>query len=386
MRVYSNFNESEEDKDPSHPDPIPSCIFCPQDGGLFNMKLVLKDGTVYEGQSFGAASNATGEVVFNTGMVGYVESLTDPSYAGQILVLTYPLVGNYGVPSRDAFESKKIQVAGLVVSEYSETYSHHAAKQSLGDWLKKSGISAIQGVDTRALTKKLREHGVMLGHLSDKKYGHAVSIFKDPNEENFVARVSIKKKVTYGTGKTKIVLVDCGAKENIVRSLVQRGATVIRVPWDYDFTHEKYHGLVLSNGPGDPTMCGKTIEHIKKAMSGDMPILGICLGNQLLALAAGAKTYKLKYGHRSHNQPCILGGVTSELGSRCYITSQNHGYAVDAKTLPSNWEEWFVNANDNSNEGIRHRSKPWRSVQFHPEASPGPTDTSWIFDGFIKSL
>lgn len=350
------------------------------------MRLLLKDGTVYEGQSFGALVSKHGEVVFNTGMVGYVESLTDPSYAGQILVLTYPLVGNYGVPSRDAFESKKIQVAGLVVSEYSETYSHHAAKQSLGDWLKKSGIPAIQNVDTRALTKKLREHGVMLGRL---EIGHRMSNFmlNDPNKENLVARVSIKKKRMHGNGKTRIVLVDCGAKENIVRSLVARGATILRVPWDYDFSREKYHGLVLSNGPGDPTMCGKTISNVQKAMQANKPILGICLGNQLLALAAGAKTYKLKYGHRSHNQPCLVRGGTSNIfNGRCFITSQNHGFAVDAKSLPPDWEEWFVNANDGSNEGIRHKSKPWKSVQFHPEASPGPTDTAWIFDEFINDL
>lgn len=344
------------------------------------MRLVLKDGTTYEGQSFGAASNATGEVVFNTGMVGYVESLTDPSYSGQILVCTYPLIGNYGVPNKEFFESRKIQIAGLVVSEYSETYSHFSAKQSLSEWLKKSGIPAIQGIDTRALTKKLREHGVMLGRI---EIGHRMSNLKfvDPNEENLVARVSVAKKEIIGSGKIKIVLVDCGAKENIQRSLVERGATLIRVPWNYDFSKERCHGIVISNGPGDPMQCGAAILNIQKAMKKGTPILGVCLGNQLLALAAGAKTYKLKYGHRSHNQPCIE--ADSE---RCYITSQNHGFAVDEKSLPNDWNVWFTNANDGSNEGIRHKSKPWKSVQFHPEASPGPTDTAWIFDEFIQSL
>ncbi len=347
------------------------------------MKLYLKDGTVIEGESFGAASNAAGEVVFNTGMVGYVESLTDPSYAGQIVVLTYPLIGNYGVPKKERFESLRIQVAGLIVSEYSENYSHHEAKESLASWLKREGIPAMQGVDTRALTKKLREHGVMLGALSNNGKPRK---FTDPNDENLVAKVSIKRKHIYpgrsgGTGKKRIVLVDCGAKENIVRSLVARGATVIRVPWDYDFSREKYHGLLISNGPGDPTMCTATIANIQKAMKAQKPILGICLGNQLLALAAGAKTYKLKYGHRGHNQPCI----NSENG-RCYITSQNHGFAVDEKSLPKEWEVWFTNANDCSNEGIRHKTKNWRSVQFHPEASPGPTDAAWIFDEFLASL
>ncbi len=341
------------------------------------MYLHLKDGTKFLGKSFGSDNAASGEVVFSTGMVGYVESLTDPSYAGQILVCTFPLVGNYGVPEEKFFESNKIQVAGLVVSEYGDAYSHADAKLSLSTWLKRSGVPAITGVDTRALTKKLREHGVMLGALSDKR----PKKFVDPNKENLVANVSPTEVQTYGTGTKKIVLVDCGAKENIVRSLVARGATVIRVPWDYDFTKLDYDGLLLSNGPGDPTRCGITIAHIKKAMAQKKPILGICLGNQLLALAAGAKTYKLKYGHRSHNQPCI-----DALTGRCYITSQNHGFAVNEKTLPRDWSPWFTNANDNSNEGIRHKKMPWRSAQFHPEATPGPTDTAWLFDEFIASL
>ena len=342
------------------------------------MKLYLKDGTVFEGKSFGAPKNVSGEVVFNTGMTGYVESLTDPSYAGQIVVLTYPLIGNYGVPDKKFFESDKIQIAGLVVAEDSEEYSHHAAKQSLAEWLKASGVPAITGVDTRALTKKLREYGVMLGQLTA---GKASKKFTNPNEENLVARVSPERKKVYGNGPIKVVAVDCGMKENIVRSLARPEVTLIRVPWNYDFTKETYDALFLSNGPGDPTKCAPTIGHIQAAMRANKPILGICLGNQLLALAAGASTYKLKYGHRAQNQPAI----ESPTG-RCYITSQNHGFAVDTKMLPDGWEEWFSNANDGSNEGIRHKTKPWRSVQFHPEASPGPTDTAWIFDEFIASL
>jgi carbamoyl-phosphate synthase small subunit len=341
------------------------------------MKLFLKDGSVFEGKSFGASKSMNGEVVFNTGMTGYVESLTDPSYAGQILVCTYPLIGNYGVPDKKYFESNKIQIAGLVVAEYSEKYSHHAAKESLAQWLKASGVPAITGVDTRALTKKLREHGVMLGALAEKP----PKKFTDPNEENLVAKVSPKKKQVYGNGPIRIVLIDCGAKENIVRSLARKETTVIRVPWNYDFTNEKYRALAISNGPGDPTQCVPTIEHIRAAMKDKKPIVGVCLGNQLLALAAGAKTYKLKYGHRGQNQPAI----DTQTG-RCYITSQNHGFAVDTKSLPAHWKEWFVNANDGSNEGVAHSSMPWRSVQFHPEASPGPTDTHWIFDRFIDDL
>ncbi|MSU56396.1 MAG: carbamoyl-phosphate synthase (glutamine-hydrolyzing) small subunit [Candidatus Taylorbacteria bacterium] len=346
------------------------------------MKLYLEDGTVVEGKSFGApvktGKQVHGEVVFNTGMVGYPEGFTDPSYAGQILVCTYPLIGNYGVPDVKTLESEKIQIRGLIVSEYCEEYSHHGAKMSLAKWLKDSGIPAITGVDTRALTKKLRERGVMPGQISE---GAAAKKFNDPNEENLVAAVSPKKKRVYGNGSLKIVAVDCGMKENIVRSLVRPGITLTRVPWDYDFTGEKYDALFISNGPGDPTKCSPTIKHIQSAMRDNKPILGICLGNQLLALAAGASTYKLKYGHRAQNQPAI-----ESTTGRCYITSQNHGFAVDTKTLPEGWEEWFSNANDGSNEGIRHKTKPWRSVQFHPEANPGPTDTAWIFDDFVNSL
>ena len=344
------------------------------------MNLYLEDGTICMGESFGAVIDGTsvfGEVVFNTGMTGYVESLTDPSYAGQILACTYPLIGNYGVPDSSYFESKKIQVSGLVVSEYSEQYSHYKAKQSLADWLKASGIPAITSIDTRALTKRLRKHGVMLGSLgttTPKK-------FIDPNRENLVARVSCTEKKTYGNGPITIIAVDCGMKENIVRSLARPEVMLVRVPWDYDFTNDQYDALFISNGPGDPTQCVPTIEHIRSAMKAHKPILGICLGNQLLALAAGASTYKLKYGHRAQNQPC-----TESQSGRCYITSQNHGFAVDADSLPSGWNIWFTNANDGSVEGIRHSRYPWSAVQFHPEACPGPTDTAWIFDQFLDSL
>ena len=363
--------------------------------------LTLENGSVFEGESFGAPITKPifGEVVFNTGMTGYTESFSDPSYTGQILICTYPLIGNYGVSERRFFESKKMHIAGLIVSEYSDTYSHHSAKQSLGSWLKESGVPAITGIDTRALTKILREKGVMLGRVSIS--GKAGKFF-DPNTENLVARVSIKRKMTYlpapqdtsrqagGSEKPRIVIVDCGAKENIVRTLLARKATVIRVPWDYDFMREKYDGVVISNGPGDPTKCIATIAHIQKAFAKGKPILGICLGTQLMALAAGAKTYKLPYGHRGQNQPCVVlpdvGHTMSHMGGRCFITSQNHGYAIDEKTLPLGWKVWFRNANDSSVEGIYHTAKPFRSVQFHPEAAPGPTDTAWVFDEFLKEV
>lgn len=348
-------------------------------------KLILEDGTELEGNVFGFPKSTAGEVVFNTSMVGYPESLTDPSYRGQILTLTYPLIGNYGVPGNEKehglmkyFESDRIQVNGLLISDLSEQYHHWAAKKSLDSWMKEYEIPGIYGIDTRMLTKKLREKGVMLGKLViDKDLD-----FEDPNKRNLVSEVSIKEKTIYNDkGKKTMILIDCGTKNNIIRSLIRRNMRVIRVPWDYNFLKESFEGIVISNGPGNPKMCDKTIENVKKAMDKEIPIFGICLGNQILALAAGGDTYKLKYGHRSQNQPCIEKGKT-----RCYITSQNHGYAVDMKSLSNDWEEWFFNANDNTNEGIKHKSKHFMSVQFHPEVTPGPGDSEYLFDEFLKLI
>jgi carbamoyl-phosphate synthase small subunit len=340
-----------------------------------NAQLILEDGTVFRGRSMGADKSVAGEVVFNTGMVGYSEALTDPSYRGQIMTLTYPLVGNYGV-ARD-FESPRIQATALVVSELATEYSHGAAERSLPQWLKDEGIPCIAGIDTRALTKRLRTRGCMLGKIV---VTDDVAL-EDPNARNLVAEVSTPgREIFEGGGKT-IVVVDCGAKGSIIDELRKRDLTVIRVPWDYDFLQEDFDGLFISNGPGDPTACIQTIENIRKAMQLNRPIMGICLGNQLLALAAGANTYKLKFGHRGHNQPCIEVGT-----GRCYITSQNHGFAVDEKTLPEGWHPWFRNANDGSNEGLRHSSKPFLSVQFHPEAAPGPVDCNHLFDKFSEML
>jgi carbamoyl-phosphate synthase small subunit len=348
-------------------------------------KLVLEDGTVFHGFSFGSKKVVTGEVVFNTGMVGYPESLTDPSYRGQILVLTYPLIGNYGIPDNETednllkfFESEKIQVQGLIISNYSEKYSHWNAKKSLSDWMRENDISGIFNVDTRELTKKLRKKGTLLGKIV---YGKDNIQLEDPNKRNLAKEVTIKEPITYKKGKKRIILIDCGTKNNIIRAFLRRNFTVIRVPCDYDFLDEKADGIVISNGPGDPKKCVETIKHVKTAISKKIPILGICLGSQILALAAGANTYKLKYGHRSQNQPCVEAGT-----KRCYITSQNHGYAVDSDTLPQDWREWFYNNNDETNEGINHISKPFFGTQFHPEASPGPDDTEFIFDLFIRSM
>lgn len=327
----------------------------------------------------------SGEVVFNTGMVGYPESLTDSSYRGQILTLTYPLIGNYGVPGEDEednllkyFESDKIQVQGLIVTNYSENYSHWNAKKSLSEWMREYSIPGIYGIDTRELTKKLREKGTMLGKII---YNKENIKFEDPNKRNLVAEVSINEPLEYKRGLRRVIVIDCGVKNNIIRAFLKRDITVIRCPWDYNFLDEKADGIIISNGPGDPKKCKVTIENIRKTLSKTIPILGICLGSQILGLAAGADTYKLKYGHRSQNQPCVEVGT-----KRCYITTQNHGYSVDSDTLPVDWREWFYNNNDKTNEGIIHISKPFFGTQFHPEASPGPDDTEFLFDMFVRAM
>ena len=346
-------------------------------------RLVLEDGTVFDGWAFGHPASIAGEVVFNTGMAGYPDTLTDPSYRGQILTLTYPLIGNYGVPSSRKtgnlnlnFESNRIQVQALVVSDYSLEYSHWNAARSLSDWLKSEKIPAITGIDTRSLTQILREKGAMLGKI---EFGDETISFYNPNLLNLVAETSIDKPVVYGEAAKRVVLIDCGAKHNILHNLLSRDVQVLRVPWDYDLSGENFDGLMISNGPGDPKTCRATVETIRGVMARDIPVFGICMGHQLLSLAAGANTYKLKYGHRSQNQPVI--DVKS---GRCLITSQNHGFAVDDQNLPDEWETWFVNLNDNTNEGISHKSKPFRSVQFHPEAAPGPVDADYLFDDFIR--
>ncbi len=342
-------------------------------------QLKLKDGTTLTGKSFGAPVSVAGEVVFATGMTGYPQALTDPSFAGQILIMTYPLIGNYGVPDKALWESGKLQISGLVVSDYIDTPSHHESKITLSRWLQNEKIPGLIIKDTRFLTQHLRNKGVMLGKIT---LGQDIPFF-DPNETNLVARVSTKKISLDGMGKKTVVIIDCGAKRNITRCFVKRGVKVVTVPWNFDPFAKgvdfDFDAVFISNGPGDPKQAVKTISIIKKSLENKIPTLGICLGNQLLALAAGGDTYKLKFGHRSQNQPCLL-----EKSNRCYITTQNHGFAVGE--IPKGFNPWFVNANDKSIEGIIHNKLTFMSVQFHPEATPGPKDTEWIFDYFLEKI
>lgn len=369
--------------------------------------LILEDGTQFEGKSFGFESSTSGEVVFNTAMTGYPESLTDPSYEGQILVTTFPLLGNYGVPPSDTnpmmsdyLEDAHIHCKAIIAQDYSWEHSHWLARRSLAEWLDSEKIPGIYGIDTRALTKHLREKGSMLGKIIIE--GCNDVSFYDPNLENLVGKTSSQGVTLYelsadgaftttpvssespalpSSDKKTVVLVDCGVKHNIIRCLTRRGVRVVRVPWDYDFSKINYDGLFISNGPGNPDFAEATVQNIRRALSEDRPICGICMGNQLLAKAAGAVTYKLKYGHRSHNQPVRQAGTNT-----CFVTSQNHGFAVDSDSLPADWEPLFINMNDGTNEGIRHKSKPFFSAQFHPEASSGPKDTEFLFDKFISML
>ncbi len=351
-----------------------------------NATLMLQDGTKLEGRSFGVETGVSGEVVFTTGMVGYPEALTDPSYAGQILVFTYPLIGNYGVPDSRFWESDRVHPAGVIVSSYNETPSHFMSKVTLGEWLKKEGVPGLEIKDTRFLTQKLRTQGSMLGKIVFDSPEAKDIPFEDPNKRNLVAEVSTREIITeIGRDKPRVVppvvLFDCGAKRNIRRNLLKRGVNVTTVPWDFDLLNSDltYDAVILSNGPGDPKMAVQTITNVQKILSQKKPLLGICLGNQILALAAGGDTYKLKFGHRSQNQPVLL-----QKSKRCYLTTQNHGYAVGK--IPKGFEPWFVNANDQTNEGLVHKKLPIMSVQFHPEATPGPEDTEWIFDYFIERL
>jgi len=344
-------------------------------------RLILEDGTVFKGNSFGAESDVAGEVVFSTAMTGYPEAFTDPSYFGQILVMTYPLIGNYGVSNGHNFQSNKLQLTGLVVTVNCENPSHFQCSKTLSKWLKENNVPAIEQIDTRALTQHLRTKGTMLGKIIIKKDNID---FYNPNHENIVAKVSVDQpKIFFKKENPKTVcLLDCGYKDAILQNLLKRNLNVTVIPWNFDpFGKFPFDGLVISNGPGDPKVVKETILIAHKAIKKHLPILGICFGNQILSLGAGADTYKLKFGHRSLNQP-----VSDLKTGKCFITSQNHGFAVNPKTLPTSFEQWFINLNDQTCEGVISKDSLAMGVQFHPEGSPGPTDTEWVFDKFTEKL
>ena len=351
-----------------------------------NGRLIFEDETLFEGKVFGAQKSVAGEVVFNTGMVGYPETLTDPSYCGQILVLTYPLIGNYGVAEYDKkntisklFESKKVQISGLIVSEQSTLFSHWNAVKSLSEWLKEHDVPGLFGIDTRKLTRTLREHGTMLGKIEIN--GHDAIDFYNPDDDDLMSKVTINKVEKIGSGRKKILLIDCGCKNSIIKNLMRDDVTIIRAPYNHDFEKEDFDGILISNGPGNPEYYKDLVKKVSKLLERKVPMLGICMGHQIISLAAGAKTYKLKYGHRSQNQP-----VKEVRGTTCFVTSQNHSFAVDTDSLPEGWLPWFENLNDGTCEGLKHRWLPFRTVQFHPEAAPGPVDTAFIFEEFLSEI
>ena len=362
--------------------------------------LVLEDGSHFFGHGFGAVKKVSGEIVFSTSMVGYPEALTDPSYKGQILTLTYPLVGNYGVPPYDLelgisryFESESIKITGLVIHELCKKPYHWASTKTLEEWLKNENVPGMYGIDTRKLTKKLRVKGVMLGILEVCEEGEEPNLEKllkevetvpNPNLRDLVGEVTVKEPVHHEVGGNKVVaLIDCGVKHGILRNLLKRGINVVRVPYNFSAKEILEYNptcVVISNGPGDPKKCVKTIECVRELVEEDIPVMGVCLGVQILALAMGGDTFKLKYGHRSQNQP-----VFNLKTERCYITTQNHGYAIDSNSLKeTNLDLLFINANDKTVEGIKHKSKPVLALQWHPEAGPDPYDTEFLFDEFLK--
>ena len=363
--------------------------------------LLLEDGTLFLGKGFGADATVVGELVFNTGMVGYPESITDPSYSGQVLSFTYPLIGNYGVPSpqeKDVFglpryfESGGIKVTGIVVQEYCQKPNHWASIRTLSDWMEGQGVPGIEGVDTRALVTRIRESGVMMCVLATgsdvanrRELRKLLEKAARYDSVDFVKRVSVGRAETYGEAEKKIVVVDFGVKESIIRNMLGRGYAVVRMPFDSSYADVMKHdpaGVIVSNGPGDPRLCVETVKTTARLVDSEMPVLGICLGEQVLGMSQGGETYKLKYGHRGQNKP-----VVDLISGRGYVTSQNHGYAVDPKTLSkTELKPWFVNADDHSVEGLVHGSKPCIAVQFHPEAAPGPYDTEFVFDRFTELM
>lgn len=363
--------------------------------------LLLEDGTFFVGKGFGSEVNVVGEAVFTTGMVGYPESMTDPSFAGQVLCFTYPLIGNYGVPRKDEldrfglpvhFESESIKVSGIIVQEHCERPSHWASRARLSEWMQEEGIPGISDIDTRALVSNLRERGVMMAALANatdlptrKELASMIGKANRYDSIDFVKGVSTKTSYTYGPPGNTVVLIDCGLKLSIIRNILKRRYRVVRVPYNASYADVMAYnpdGVVISNGPGDPTLCRDAIKTAGRLVDSEVPLLGICLGEQLIGLSQGVDTYKLKYGHRGQNKPVV--DLTTGRG---YVTSQNHGYAVDRQKLErSHMKVWFMNADDGSVEGTTHERRPCIAVQFHPEASPGPYDTEFVFDDFVALM
>ena len=362
--------------------------------------LELEGGEHFDGELIGAPVSASGQLVFTTGMVGYSEAMTDPSYFGQVLIFTYPLIGNYGIPTLPSdvnaavprgFESPRVNAAAVVMSVDSEEAFHWNSLQTLDTWLHDQGVPGIVGLDTRHLVHLIRQKPSLLGRVrpegsrGTRNYGRLTDVasrgFFDPSQHDIVREVSTTTRRRIGKGKTRIGLIDCGVKWNIIRQLLELECEVELLPWNADLTDVDCSGWLLSNGPGDPTRTGDLTQRVAKLLATDRPILGICLGHQILALAAGARTVRMQYGHRSHNQPVYLVGTR-----KGFITSQNHGYVVDEASLPEGWTPWFRNANDQTNEGIKHATRKQRSVQFHPEAAGGPRDTGWILEQFIQDV
>jgi len=363
--------------------------------------LELSNGIKMEGRLIGADTAVSGEMVFSTGMLAYSEAMTDPSYLGQILVFSFSLIGNYGIPFNKGdffmshgYESDSIKTQGIIASDIFDGCFHYESGRTINDWMKENGVPGIAGIDTRWLVQMIRDSkGPLFGKIipegspvwNNTKYDF-LKYFKkneyvDPSKYNLLPSVSVKEKTSFGNGKIKIALMDFGVKRNIIRILMENGCTVDVYPWDTDMGKIEADGFVLSNGPGDPKNTGGVIEQVRALYKGSKPMLGICLGHQIMALAAGAKTKKLTRGHRSFNQP-----VFEVKTRRAFMTSQNHGFVVDEKKLPAGWETWFENANDLSVEGIRHKTKPFMSAQFHPEASGGPNDTTWIIRDFVNII
>jgi carbamoyl-phosphate synthase small subunit len=365
--------------------------------------LELSSGDRFQGDMIGAPLVSSGELVFTTGMVGYSEAITDPSYFGQVIVFAYPLIGNYGIPELPknidfskslpkGFEGPKPRAAAVIVNtDISKTF-HWNSFQSLDKWLLEQGIPGIAGIDTRHLVHIVRSSsGPLLAKVIPEEsegtssYGEKFSLnsdgFFDPSKHEIVPEVSTRERLIMGKGKVRIALLDCGVKWNMIRQLLSLDCEIELLPWDTDLKKVDSSGWILSNGPGDPLKTGQLVNSVKALLEEKKPILGICLGHQILALASGARTQKMTYGHRSHNQPVYITGTR-----KGFITSQNHGYMVEKNSLKEGWAPWFLNVNDQTIEGIKHETLPFRSVQFHPESAGGPRDTKWVLDQFVEEV